>query len=62
MIHPLSFIYGISGKSSDNFIEKKKRRKPLVVFNEQIAMYSLINFAFNIISVLGLYVSMSTFY
>lgn len=30
MIHSLPFIYGISGESSDNFIEKK----PLVFFNE----------------------------
>lgn len=38
MIHSLPFIYGISGESSDNFIEKNKKQKtkkqPLVVFNE----------------------------
>lgn len=27
MIHSLPFIYSISGESSDNFIEKKKKRK-----------------------------------
>lgn len=40
MIHSLSFIDDISGKSGDHFIEKKN----LLLFNKQINLYSILSY------------------